>query len=123
MNLLDMFKKSKKAATPCYLGRMWVCVVKCQLWSELGRRYGVVIKNVGVVEAYVHGGEERVTSDERNPFNNYSSVCLVGPVGYLEYVQPSNIWIGFFETENEAKEEYRRFVDDLVGEIESALDA
>ena len=120
MNLLSIFKKSKKTSESCYLGRMWVCAVKYRPWSDLGQRYGVVIKNVGVVEAFVRGDEPRVVSDERNPFNGNSPIDLAGPVGRLEYVSQSNIWVGFFETEDEAKEEYRRFATALVAEIEAA---
>lgn len=117
MNLFDMFRKLKNAFAPCYLGRMWMCVVKCQPWSDPGRRYSVVIKNVGIVEAFCRGGETRVTSDERNMFNNIGPICLAGPVGRLEYVNQSYIWIGFFETEDKAKERYSRFADNLMDEI------
>ena len=120
MNLLDMFRKSKKAAKPHYLGRMWVCVVKCQPWSNDGQRYAVVIKNVDVVEAYMRDDETRVVSDENNPFNKCNCIRLAGPVGHLEYVQPSYIWIGFFETEDEAQDGYHQFATALVAEIKSA---
>lgn len=120
MNLLDVFRKSKKASTPCYLGRMWVCAVKCKPWSDLGQRYGVVIKDIGIVEAFVRGGETRVLSDERDPFREGDPICLAGPVGRLEYVSQLDQWIGFFETEDAAKEGYRQFMDALVAEIESA---
>lgn len=120
MNLLDVFRKSKKASALTYLGRMWACTVKFDPQSILGRRYGVAVKNVGVVEAFVRGGETRVTSDERNPFSGVSPICLAGPVGRLEYVPQLHIWVGFFETEDEAKGGYRRFADALKAEIESA---
>lgn len=120
MNLLNMFRKSKKATAPGYLGRMWACVVKCQPWSDPGQRYAVAVKEVGVVEAFCRGCGTRVKSDERNPFNGGSSVYLTGPVGCLEYVEASYMWIGFFETEDEVKKGYRRFADALVAEIESA---
>lgn len=120
MNLLDVFRKSKKAPTPCYLGRMWACTVKCQPWSNPGQRYSVAVKNVGVVEAFCRDGEAHVVSDERNPFREGSPVCLAGPVGRLEYVSQLDQWIGFFETEDAAKEGYRQFMDALVAEIKSA---
>ncbi len=120
MSLLDVFKKSKKVSTPCYLGRMWACAVKCKPWSDLGQRYGVVVKDIGIVEAFVRGGETRVLSDERDPFREGDPVCLAGPVGRLEYVSQLDQWIGFFETEDEAKEGYRQFADALVAEIKSA---
>lgn len=119
MNLLDMFRKSKKTNVP-YLGKMWACAVKFHPSADPGRRYGVVIKNVGIVEAFVRDGEARVLSDEQNPFNGFTPVRLAGPVGRLEYVQSSEIWIGFFETEDEAKDEYRRFAGEVADEIKSA---
>lgn len=120
MNLLDVFRRSKKASSPDYLGRMWACVVRYRPWNAPGRRYSVSVKNVGIVEAYAGGGETRVTSDEQNPFGDDNPVRLAGPVGRLGYVNQANRWIGFFETEDEAKEGYRRFADALLSEITSA---
>ena len=120
MNLLDVFRRSKKASAPDYLGRMWACVVRYRPWNARGRRYSVSVKNVGIVEAYAGGGETRVTSDEQNPFSDDNPIRLAGPVGRLGYVNQANRWIGFFETEDEAKEGYRRFADDLLSEIKSA---
>ena len=120
MNLLDVFRKSKKASASCYLGSMWACAVKFEPEFNPGRRYGVAVKNVGVVEAFVRGGETRVASGERDPFGDGTFGSLAGPVGRLEYDRPSHMWIGFFETEDEAKEGYRRFADALAAEIRSA---
>lgn len=120
MNLLDVFRRSKKASSPDYLGRMWTCVVRYRPWNARGRRYSVSVKNVGIVEAYAGGGETRVTSDEQNPFGDDNPIRLAGPVGRLGYVNQANRWIGFFETEDEAKEGYRRFADGLLSEIKSA---
>ena len=119
MNLLNIFKKLKKTSESCYLGRMWACAVKCRPWSDPGKRYGVMVKNVGVVEAFVRNGETHVLSDEWNPFPADGDLHLEGPVGHLEYVQSLHIWIGFFETKDEAKEKYRQFVAALVAEIEA----
>ena len=105
---------------PSFNESMWACAVKCRLWSDPGRRYGVVIAKTDVTEAYARDGEARVVSSMRNPFNKCVPVSLRGPVGRLEYVSQSDIWVGFFETEDEAKEEYGRFADALVDEIESA---
>ena len=122
MNLLDVFRKSKKVEQPGYLGKMWMCAVKCQPWSEPGQRYDVVIKNVGVVEASARWlSGPRITADEQNPFNKCCPLNIAGPVGHLEYMPPANIWIGFFETEDEAKTGYSKFADELVAEIESAF--
>jgi len=124
MNLLDVFKKSKKSTKPGYLGMMWVCVVKFQPWSNPEQRYDVMIKNVGVVEASMLRSwdqDARITSNERNPFGAVDSINLAGPVGCLKYVQSANIWVGFFETEDEAKEGYNKFVSGLVAEIKSAF--
>lgn len=119
MNLFDVFRKSKKASASCHLGSMWACVVKCKPRPDSGYWYDVVIKNVGIVEAFVHGDETRVTSDERNPFS-ISPICLAGPVGHLEYVKSLHVWIGFFGTEDEVKEKYRLFAADLERQIETA---
>ena len=120
MNLLDIFKKSKKTSPSCYLGKMWALAVKFTPWAKSW--YGVVIAETDITEAYVRNGETQVVSSMRNPFNKGDSVSLRGPVGHLEYVSPSLSyqWIGFFETKDEAKEEYRRFADALVAKIESA---
>lgn len=120
MNLFDMFRKSKTAFAPNCLGRMWACAVKFEPDFKPGRRYGVAVKNVGVVEAFVRGGETRVKSGERDPFGDGTFGELAGPVGRLEYFHSSHMWIGFFGTEDEAKDGYRRFADALVAEIESA---
>ena len=120
MNLLDVFRRSKKASSPDYLGRMWACVVRYRPWNAPGRRYDVSVKNVGIVEASAFAGETRVTSDEQSRFGDDNPVRLAGPVGRLGYVNQANRWIGFFETEDEAKEGYRRFADDLLSEIKSA---
>ena len=117
MNLLDVFRRSKKASSPGYLGGMWACAVKFEPEAKPGRRYGVVVKNVGIVEAFARNGKKYVTSDERDPFGDGS---LAGPVGHLKYSASSHTWIGFFETEDEAKEGYRRFADALLSEITSA---
>ena len=121
MNLLDMFKKSKKMSESGYLGKMWMCAVKCQPWSDPGQRYGVVIKNVNIVEAAARVlSGARVIADEQNPFNKNCSLNIAGPVGQLEYVPSANIWIGFFETEDEAKDGYCKFAAELMAEIKSA---
>ena len=120
MNLLDVFRRSKKASSPDYLGRMWACVVKFEPEAEPGRRYGAVVKNVGIVEAYARDGEKYVTSDEQYLFGGDNPIRLAGPVGRLEYDKSSHMWIGFFETEDEAKKGYRRFADTLLSEIKSA---
>lgn len=120
MNLLDVFRKTKKASAPHNLGRMWACTVKFYPWVDSGQRYDVVIKNVGIVEAFCRNDGPRVLSDERNPFNFGTPINLAGPVGCLEYVQSANIWVGFFETEDDAKKEYCQFVNTLVDEIKSA---
>lgn len=99
---------------------MWVCAVKFEPDFKVRRRYDVAVKNVGVVEAFVRSGETRVASDERDPFGDGTFGNLAGPVGYLEYSCSSHMWIGFFETEDEAKEGYRRFADVLLSEIASA---
>jgi hypothetical protein len=120
MNLLDVFRKSRKTFAPNCLGSMWACAVKFEPDFKPGRRYGVAVKNVGVVEAFVRDGETRVASGERDPFGDGTFGNLAGPVGRLEYFHSSHMWIGFFETEDEAKEGYRRFADTLVAEIKSA---
>ena len=117
MNLLDVFRRSKKASSPGYLGGMWACAVKFEPAFKPGRRYGAVVKNVGIVEAFARNGKKYVTSGERDPFGDGS---LAGPVGYLKYSASSHTWIGFFETEDEAKEGYRRFAYALLSEIKSA---
>lgn len=135
MNLLDVFRRSKKAA-PHHdlnrlmkeiearhldLGKMWVCAVEFEPEAEPGQRYRAVVKNVGIVEAYARGGEKYVTSDKQHLFCGDIFGSLAGPVGRLEYDKSSHMWIGFFETEDEAKKEYRQFADTLSLEIESAL--
>ena len=120
MSLLDALRKSKKASAPDCLGRMWACAVKFEPESKPGRRYGVAVKNVGVVEAFVRGGETRVKSDGLDLFGDGTFGGLAGPAGRLEYSRASHMWIGFFETEDEAKGGYRRFADVLATEIESA---
>ena len=120
MNLFDVFRRSKKASSPGYLGGMWACAVKFEPAFKPGRRYGAVVKNVGIVEAFARDGKKYVTSDERDPFGDGVFGILAGPVGYLKYSASSHTWIGFFETEDEAKEGYRRFADALLSEITSA---
>ncbi len=121
MNLLDMFRKSKKASPPTQpsasLGRMWACTVKFAPSADVW--YDVKIAETDIMEAWVRDETMRVESTARNPFNKGDPVSLRGPVGHLEYVSQLDYWIGFFETVDEAKEEYRKFAAGLVQQIKS----
>ena len=119
MNLLDMFRKSKKSQTPtAYLDKLWVCAVKFTPWNE--DWYGAEIMETDIKEAWVRDGTAYVESTARNPFNKCDPISLRGPVGCLEYVSQSDQWIGFFETRKDTEDAYRRFAAGLVQQIESA---
>ena len=119
MNLLDMFRKSKKSQTPtASLGKLWVCAVKFSPWDD--DQYGAEIAETDIKEAYVRNGEPQVESFMKNPFNKCDPITLRGPVGHLEYVSQSGQWIGFFETKKDAEAAYRQFAANLMQKIESA---
>lgn len=121
MNLLDMFRKSKKAlsstASSASLGKMWVCIVKFA--PEKEDWYDVKITETDIREAWIRDGITYVESTARNPFNKYDPISLRGQVGHLEYVSQADYWIGFFETKKDAEDVYRLFADGLVQQITS----
>ena len=122
MNLLDMFRKSKKAmsavSSSASLGRMWACAVKFAPWTK--NWYDVKIVETDIMEAQVRDGITRVESTARNPFNKGDPISLRGPVGHLEYVSQLGYWIGFFETKKDAEDAYRTFAVGLIQQIKSA---
>lgn len=119
MNLLDLFRKSKKASAMS-LGKMWLCAVKVEPW-EVKNWYDVAIVEADVTGAYVRSnGEQRIESSVGNPFSKYDTTQMCGPVGHLEYVQRPCQWIGFFNTKEDAEDAYSKFVASFMQQIESA---
>jgi len=118
MNLLDMFKKSKKGhMLTASLGQLWVCAVKFEPWKK--DWYDVKIMETDIKEAYVRHDEMQVESTTQNPFNKHDPITLHGPVGRLEYASWSYQYVGFFETRKAAEDAYRLFATGLVQQIES----
>jgi hypothetical protein len=122
MNLLDMFRKSKKAmsavSSSASLGSMWACAVKFAPWKK--DWYGVVIVETDIIEAQARDGITRVESTAQNPFSRCDPISLRGQVGHFEYVSQLGYWIGFFETKKDAEDAYRTFAVGLIQQIKSA---
>lgn len=121
MNLLDIFRKSKKGRTSTVsLGKMWLCAVKVEPW-EVKNWYDVAIVEADVTGAYVHSnGEQRIESSIGNPFSKYDTTQMCGPIGHLEYATRLCQWVGFFNEKKDAEDAYRKFVAKFMQQIETA---
>ena len=122
MKLLNRLLKTRKPDEET-IGSMWLCAANFAVhdWTK-PNWCGVVVKEVGIKQAYMLRDGMFVESTERNPFNFGDCICFRGYVGRMTWNgERQSYFVGFFETKEEAENAYRELAKKLIDDIASKI--
>ena len=122
MKLLNKLLKTK-APDEKTIGSMWLCAVNFAVhnWTE-PNWHDVLVKEVGIEQAYMRRNGIYVESTERNLFNFGDPVCFRGYVGQMTFNNENKCYfVGFFETKEEAENAYHELAEKLIDDIASKI--
>ncbi len=122
MKFLNRLLKTKKPDEKT-IGSMWLCAANFAVYNWTKPNWcDVVVKEVGIEQAYMLRDGMFVESTERNPFNFGDPVCFRGYVGRMTWNdERKSYFIGFFETREEAVDAYSKLAKKLIDDISSKI--
>ena len=129
MKFLNRLLKTKKLDNKT-IGSMWLCAANFNVSNFTKPNWcDVLVKEVGIKEAYMRQDGMFVESTERNQSNLGATIINLGAtISFRGYVgrlawneENKNYFVGFFETKEEAKNAYLDLVEKLIKDLASKI--
>ena len=129
MKFLNRLLKTKKLDDKT-IGSMWLCAANFDVRNFAKPNWcDVLVKEVGIKEAYMRQDGMFVESTEPNQFNLGATIVNLGdPIRFHGYVgrllwndENKNYFVGFFETKEDAENAYIDLVEKLTEDIASKI--
>ena len=122
MKFLNRLLKTKKLDDKA-IGSMWLCAANFDVRNFAKSNWcDVLVKEVGIKEAYMRQDGMFVESTERNQFNLGATISFRGYVGRLLWNDENkDYFVGFFETKEDAENAYLDLVEKLTEDIASKI--